>query len=304
MAPKIKEDIAFDRQSSSFSALTASTVSTSSYSSDYKPLKSTRYSPLSTASIANFIISLALYTAFVYHTKSFVPSHDEAYDRPHPYQTTKSGDTILNSELNHPLVHPASVPARLLFQGAVLAPLVIMALVHVRSSWNCAFASASGLLAGIGFCEVSTHCLKYYVLRRRPNFYALCDWDEAALQCRAAPKKILEAQLSFPSGHSSISWCGMTFLVLVLLGRLQLSNPGRPWWKQWAVWLTCLVPWSWSAYVATSRIVDMWHHTSDVVAGTMLGVLCGSVSYHSLFPHVFSVDAGTSYAELTVQKNE
>lgn len=327
MAPQAKKTIAFDRQSSSMSYLTSSTVSSSSSCTSSL---SSKTSPISLASLINFTLSLVVYWVFIYGTKTFVPSHDDVYEREHPYQTTSSGDTILNFEWNHPLVHPASVPSKLsrcyvcvlyvyyvfffphpytsrtaslLFRTCVHIPALLLFLIHMRSSWNCALASISGLLTAMGICEVSTHIIKYYVLRRRPNFYAHCGWDSDTNQCTAMPKKILEAQLSFPSGHSSLSWCGMTFLVLVMLGKMQLSMAQHSWWKRWAIWLLCWIPWSWSAYVSTSRIVDRWHHISDVVAGTLLGILCATISYHSLFPHIFSMDAGVSHAELSFQKN-
>lgn len=182
--------------------------------------------------------------------------------------------------------------------------MVVVFVVHFRSSWNCTLAGLSGLLAAIGICEITTHMMKYFVLRRRPNFYAHCGWDPATKLCTAAPKKILEAQLSFPSGHSSISWCGMTFLALVLLGKLNISSGKHSWWKQWAMWLVCWIPCSWAAYVATGRIVDRWHHSSDVVAGILIGIVCALVSYHAAFPHVFSIDAGISHAELTIRKDQ
>lgn len=182
-------------------------------------------------------------------------------------------------------------------------PLIFLCLVYFRKSWNCVLASASGLLTAIGICEVCTHVAKYYVMRRRPNFYSLCGWDSAVAACTAAPKKILESQLSFPSGHSSMSWCGMTFVVLILVGKLRLSE-SRHWErKRWILWLIVLVPWSWAGYVATSRIADYWHHASDVIAGILLGVLCAILSYHTVFPHILSLDAGVSFAELNLRKN-
>jgi len=96
----------------------------------------------------------------------------------------------------------------------------------------------------------------------------------------------------------------MTFLVLVLLGNI------LPWasrgkcvaWRQWLVWGACLGPWSWAAYVATSRIVDNWHHPSDVIAGTFIGIACAVISYHSVFPHVMSSNVGVSFVDLVERK--
>jgi diacylglycerol diphosphate phosphatase/phosphatidate phosphatase len=199
--------------------------------------------------------------------------------------------------------------AKLLHRTCVYLPLLLTALIYSRStsSWICKLAGVSALLTALGICETLTHVLKYYVLRRRPNFYALCEWNGTA--CTVTSKKVLESQLSFPSGHSSIGWCGMTFWVLVLLGKMRLSSSsssssgGRRTRKVWTMWLVCLIPWSWAAYVAASRIVDRWHTASDVIAGTLLSIACATLSYHSVFPHVLSMQAGTSYAELDVRKN-
>lgn len=318
MTPKINENLItlddhLDHQESSISLVSSTDLSACSYQKKFATTTTTNTDKPSLTSLLNFGISAAVFVLGIGYKECLVPSHDHAYDRPHPHQQLlTSGDVLLNFELNHPLVYPASVPSKLLFQTCIALPLAMILLVHLRSrsSWNCTLASISGLLSGIGICEVCTHMIKYYVLRRRPNFYALCQWDDAIQACTAPAKKVLEAQLSFPSGHSSIGWCGMTFLVLILLGKLKLSHQQQPTsssslsllWNTWAPWFVCLVPWGWATYVATSRIADKWHHASDVVAGIMLGVACATISYHSLFPRVLSMESGTCHVELAMQR--
>jgi hypothetical protein len=99
---KPKQDITLDRQSSSVSTMSSSWADVGSISSTEDIA--------SFASVQNFVIGLAVFGLGFYCTEYFVPAHDHALDRPHPYQTIASGDLILDFQLNHPLIYPASVP--------------------------------------------------------------------------------------------------------------------------------------------------------------------------------------------------
>eukprot|EP01089_Gocevia_fonbrunei_P015381 TRINITY_DN4490_c0_g1_i2.p2 TRINITY_DN4490_c0_g1~~TRINITY_DN4490_c0_g1_i2.p2 ORF type:complete len:125 (+),score=16.04 TRINITY_DN4490_c0_g1_i2:619-993(+) len=89
--------------------------------------------------------------------------------------------------------------------------------------------------------------------------------------------------MSFPSGHSSISFCCLTFLALYIAGKLGLFREGGG-----ALWkaLCFLFPMSVAAWVAVSRTRDYHHHFSDVLAGSILGtsiaVMCYLLNFHSL----------------------
>ena len=54
---------------------------------------------------------------------------------------------------------------------------------------------------------------------------------------------------------------------------------------------TCL-PWGWALFVAASRLVDHWHHPSDVLAGLALGFSACTIAYHHWYPPVWSPNAG------------
>ena len=56
--------------------------------------------------------------------------------------------------------------------------------------------------------------------------------------------------------------------------------------------LTAAIPWGWSLFVAASRLVDNWHHPSDVVAGLGLGFATVSLMFHIWYPPVWSLFAG------------
>jgi diacylglycerol diphosphate phosphatase / phosphatidate phosphatase len=167
-------------------------------------------------------------------------------------------------------------------------------------------ASVCAILVSIGLSEGVTQTLKLYVQRHRPCFYALCGFDPATLKCTAPLSKVHEASLSFPSGHSSLSFCAMTFLAYFLLGRLsRMTNttcstiPGQQratiklWpYKSLLGVLAIVVPCSYATFVATSRIVDNWHHPSDIIAGTFLGIASATIGYHAFYPSTTAVNAG------------
>lgn len=157
-------------------------------------------------------------------------------------------------------------------------------------------ASIFGFMTAIGLSEGSTQLLKLYIQRRRPNFYALCGFDDASLRCMGSTEYIREANFSFPSGHSSLANCGMTFLVWFGLGRLlwlaslDATAAGKAVLTQsrmrkygYLALLICLLPWSWAAFVGASRIVDQWHHPADVGVGLLLGALAATIAYHFWF---------------------
>ena len=56
--------------------------------------------------------------------------------------------------------------------------------------------------------------------------------------------------------------------------------------------------------VASSRIVDNWHHPSDVVAGTMLGVAGAAIAYHLFYNPVSSSRAGIPLSSSSARKLE
>lgn len=137
----------------------------------------------------------------------------------------------------------------------------------------------------IGLSEQTTQLVKLWVQRRRPSFYDLCGFDTQTLKCHATLDYILEANFSFPSGHSSLSCCGMTFLVWYFLGKVRTRD-------RWVTFLIMVIPWGWSVFVAGSRLVDKWHHPSDVVAGLGLGFATCTIAYHVWYPPVWSCTAG------------
>ena len=162
---------------------------------------------------------------------------------------------------------------------AVYMPFTIVVLVELfrRQSPHTILCT---LCMAIGLSEFVTRCLKFWVLRPRPNFYHLCGFDMVTKQCLVSYPHVVEAQVSFPSGHTSLSFCSMTVLALWMFQIIR--------WKQRTcgasttrlfLFLSILIPWGWATFVGVSRIVDNWHHPSDVVAGCLIGMACGGLSF-------------------------
>lgn len=58
-----------------------------------------------------------------------------------------------------------------------------------------------------------------------------------------------------------------------------MDNKGEV-WKMFLVMFPCLG----ATLIAVSRIMDARHHPFDVITGSLLGILCASISYRQYFP--------------------
>ena len=151
-------------------------------------------------------------------------------------------------------------------------------LIHVTTALG-GFATAVGISEGV------TVLLKLWIQRPRPNYYSLCGFDKTLLKCTSDLEHIREANFSFPSGHSSLTNCGMTFLVLYSVGRQVCKG-------NFSIPFNVILPWGWAIFVASSRLVDKWHHPSDVLAGLALGFVTSAIAYHIWYPPLWSQMAG------------
>jgi len=153
-----------------------------------------------------------------------------------------------------------------------------------------------------------TNILKCWVGRLRPNFYAYCDYkgyraivDSGNLTdylsaitpgqygdfkyCRS---DIPDAHYSFPSGHSSISFCGLTFLSLFLLHISSFINFTHINLGKAIRFFIILIPLFSAALVASSRVIDFKHHVEDTVWGSLIGVFGAAIAFTANYgyPHI------------------
>lgn len=154
-------------------------------------------------------------------------------------------------------------------------------------------AALCGFAIAIGLSEGTTQLLQLAIQRRRPNFYALCRWNSKLMQCTASLERLREANLSFPSGYSSLSCSGMTFLVWYCLGKVELLvGRQRQGLRVWLSFASCVIPFGWTIIVAASRLIDHWNHPSDILAGMALGSITSTLVYRLWYPTLGSSSAG------------
>jgi hypothetical protein len=85
-----------------------------------------------------------------------------------------------------------------------------------------------------------------------------------------------ESRLSFPSGHSSIAFYSMLFLIMFIQHTWKCHRMGL------MPRLVQLCLFSLAIFIALSRIVDNKHHPTDVIAGAALGTLGAVLTFRYL----------------------
>ncbi|KAH8091670.1 lipid phosphate phosphatase 1 [Cristinia sonorae] len=158
-----------------------------------------------------------------------------------------------------------------------------------------------GLWAARGYNALITEALKNRVGRLRPDFLSRCKWDKAQHVCTGKLAKILDGRRSFPSGHSSTAFSGMTFLTLYLAGLtgawcLSQAAPPRSFFgsRMARLWIT-MAPMAFATWVAVSRVEDYRHHKEDVIVGSLIGIGTATVSYLIYWPNPFALRGDDLY---------
>ncbi|XP_022832931.1 phospholipid phosphatase 5-like [Spodoptera litura] len=143
---------------------------------------------------------------------------------------------------------------------------------------------------------VITESVKLIIGRPRPDFFWRCFPDGQVmpgLRCTGNPRDIIEGRKSFPSGHSSFSFCSLSFLSLWLCGKLGVLSRRR---GRSCSLVICLVPLMIASVVALSRYCDNHHHWEDVFVGSLLGVACSYFCYQQYYHPLESEWSGEPYA--------
>ncbi|KAH8926215.1 PAP2-domain-containing protein [Atractiella rhizophila] len=143
--------------------------------------------------------------------------------------------------------------------------------------------------------------IKLMVGRLRPDFFGRCQWDFLEQVCTGDPAVVAEGRKSFPSGHSSSTFTGVTIFVLFLAGKTKAFVPsvsiedlhGPYLWRSARLlrFGITISPFILSFYVAMSRIQDHVHHPEDVLVGSLIGVFIATVTYHLYWPSPFNPNA-------------
>jgi len=168
------------------------------------------------------------------------------------------------------------VPDWLLGVLAVLVPFIFLILCQIKIKNHHDFHHAFlGLCVTIALGLITTVPIKYLAGRYRPDYLARV----------AINPDDTDARLSFPSGHSSLSFSTMVYISLYIAGKLKVfaDHTGSVFSRS----IGSMLPLIMCIFIAVSRTMDYHHNFSDILAGAMIGFGVGFVAYFLYFPSLF-----------------
>ncbi|KAJ1933637.1 hypothetical protein GGF37_006657 [Kickxella alabastrina] len=210
--------------------------------------------------------------------------------------------SVDDKTISYPYIPPneqtVTVPA--LFFISIGAPVLVIGLVAlvIRRSMHDLHVGLLGLLMSVSLTLMFTNGLKNVVGRPRPNLLARCLPTRPTHPLHDPPQGLSTIGLctqtnmavlnegfrSFPSGHTSLSFAGMTYVMFFLAGKLHVFDTKGHAYKSFVVFAPLLV----AAIVGATRVSDYWHHPTDVIAGALIGFWTAVFSYHQYYPVLFS----------------
>ncbi|KAJ6455718.1 phosphatidic acid phosphatase type 2/haloperoxidase [Mycena sanguinolenta] len=219
--------------------------------------------------------------------------------------------SLTDTSLRHTFAVHERVPDFALYLIAVVAPIVLQGVINlltIRSWWDL-HNGLLGLILGLSITGSITQFVKITVGRPRPDVLDRCQPIPGSVDpiyglsnssiCTTPNDSSLmrDGFMSFPSGHSSLSFAGLGFLAFYLAGKLHLFDHRGYAAKAWL----SLVPFSGAALVAISRTMDYRHHWQDVLVGSILGTVVSYFSYRQYYPSLASEVSDRPYAPRIVQ---
>ncbi|XP_050520170.1 putative phosphatidate phosphatase [Daktulosphaira vitifoliae] len=196
----------------------------------------------------------------------------------------------------------STVPSSVLYSvGLGLPTLVILTVEYLlqkseqaqyslfgKNIPNWVFSAYNNLLwflFGAACSQLTTDVGKYTIGRLRPHFLDVCGLSKICtepgnqfryiedISCENSDDhRKKDSRLSFPSGHSSLSFYCMVYLAVYLQSRIKIAKYGMA--KSFFQFIVILM----AAYCALTRVSNYKHHWSDVLAGTLLGSLIATLT--------------------------
>lgn len=193
--------------------------------------------------------------------------------RPMPIQRLDDGEVIL-SLVHNEVFDGDTISDSMLMFLAILLPLSVQLLIGrllLRSPRDM-MATACAYSVAFGLNNAVTGSMKLYCGYLRPVFFQLCKPDDTMDECTSSN---LDARKSFPSGHASLSFCGLMLLSRFIHARFGVASSKHTSSRHRFMSVVSLLPIGLATFIAASRVVDNRHFPADVVAGAVLG---GSVA--------------------------
>lgn len=179
------------------------------------------------------------------------------------------------------------------------------------------FHAMSLFIMGIAVTLLLTEIGKRWIGRLRPYFMSVCVPDYSRFNCTSNgltgmvynpissgdictgdANAIKEARYSFPSGHSSFSWFTMLFTIIYLEARLQLVCFR---YVKTTIQMACFI----TAWVTVlSRVSDYHHRFTDILAGSILGIVVALFITLQTGRVLFKYDRPNSCTEVDERKDQ
>jgi diacylglycerol diphosphate phosphatase / phosphatidate phosphatase len=139
-----------------------------------------------------------------------------------------------------------------------------------------------------GACILSTSAIvestKRIFGRLRPDFLDRCMPVDGA--CTGRRMFVEKGRVSFPSGHSAVSFCGFLFLIFFIHSKLRLRIDSAE-IRHLVRGMLYVGLLSAPLVIAASRVFDNRHFVSDVVAGGVLGIAVAATGFRYALDRVF-----------------
>lgn len=217
--------------------------------------------------------------------------------------------------LSFPFIEPSdtAVPTYALIIISVILPSLVMLVIQLYQRWreyeniysSDLLTTQLGLLQSFTFARFLTDFLKNFTGSPRPNFYALCDYKEfrsnysrylestrgygewGSVNDCLDQSAVEDACRAFPSAHAATAFAGMGFLALYLQG---VSNMH----KRRKIWKALIVsgPILCACMVGVDRIRNHWSTETDILCGSIIGMMCACFSFSFNFSTVSDRDRG------------
>jgi membrane-associated phospholipid phosphatase len=194
-----------------------------------------------------------------------------------PFQLLESSGEYVVNQIYNEILDGETISSTVLLLMACIIPSVIQFLLSYAEGKL--HKSACVWFSGVGLTIFSTNGIKLYVGYLRPIFYDVCEPDDNYEQCGSESDR--EVRLSFPSGHASLSVCGLLILSLYLERRFGVSKLREVARHQTngqikvgplrVLSIICYSPMLLALFIASSRVADNKHFPADVVGGAVLG---------------------------------
>ncbi|XP_041968539.1 phospholipid phosphatase 5 [Aricia agestis] len=192
--------------------------------------------------------------------------------------------------------HDSYVPAGMLWSIVLSVPCILSLIAWAAcNDCNDALEFLLAWSLSLGITGVLTDMVKLIVGRPRPDFFYRCYPDGIEIddqRCTGDLADIIEGRKSFPSGHSSISFCSLGIASVWICGRLGVVSRRRG--SAFRV-LCVLAPAMLAACIALSRTCDYHHHWQDVLVGSLLGLSVSVFCYRQYYNPLSSELAGVPY---------